>query len=406
MSLHNTTVIIGISSSVAGYKILDLIKLLKKSNLDVYVMMTRHAAAMFRPSEFEKVSGHRVYSVLIPNGFDYRKLLEKREVEHVKLASIADLIVIAPSTANTIGKIAHGIADDFLTTTVLTTNAPVLLCPSMNSNMWTNPLVQENLLKLKSLGFHVLDPSMGKLACGTQGEGRLPDIRIIFDKIISLLQNKSKLQGKKILVTAGGTIEPIDAVRVITNKSSGKMGLALVEECYRQGAEVLLLRSSTSVVSNYPIREEIFETAADLEKLIKKHVRNHDILFHAAAVSDFVLEKKISEKIESIKPLTLKFNSAPKILHKIKNWNPKILLIGFKAVYRKTDEELTKIGLEKLKQSKSDYIIVNDVGRKGVGFGVDTNEVYIISQKGLVRKIEKTSKRQVAEKVLDILFGG
>lgn len=404
MLLHKSTVIVGISSGIAAYKIIDLISLLKNNHFDVHVIMTENATKMIKPSGFEKISGNKVYFQLYPPVFKYQKVLKTRTIDHIRLASSADLLLIAPATANIIGKIAHGIADDLLTTTVLTTKAPILICPSMNTNMWTNPLVQENLGKLKSIGIHILPPSFGKLACGSEGVGRLPDVENIFHEIISLLHKNNKLQGKKIMVTAGGTVEPIDAVRMITNKSSGKMGVALAEECYRQGAEVILLRSCTSVVSHYPILQELFETAADLEKLIKKNVNNYNVLFHAAAVSDFVLERKTAEKIESVKPLTLNLNPAPKILHKIRSWNPKILLVGFKAVYQKKDKELIEIGLEKLKQSKSDYIIVNDVGREGVGFGVDDNEVYIISPKGLVAKVEKTSKNQVARQILKIVF--
>lgn len=398
------SIVIGISSGIAAYKILDLIKLLRERGTEVYVMMTQNAAKMISPSEFEKVSGHKVFINLFPERFDFREILKKREVEHVKLADSASLIVIAPATANIIGKIAHGLADDFLTTTILATEAPVLLCPSMNIHMWNNPVLKENLDKIRSLGYQILSPGEGKLACGYDGIGRLPEPEIIAKEIFYLLEKKSRLKGKKIIVTAGGTLEPIDAVRVITNRASGKMGVALAEECYLQGADVLLLRSQNSVSGRYNIREEIFETAQELSDLIKNNVKNCDILFHTAAISDFLPEKTLDKKLDSQKPIILKLIPAPKILHQIKSWNKKIELIGFKAVYKEDDKNLIKIGLQKLKDSSSDFIIVNDVGKEGIGFGVDDNEVYIVSPKGLVAKIDKASKKEVARKILDYIF--
>ncbi len=398
-------VIIGVSSGIAAYKIIDLVSILRDKKLEVCIIMTRHAAKMFSISEFEKVSNHKVYTDLFPKGFDYKAVLNKREIDHVKVADSASLFVIAPATANIIGKIANGIADDFLTTTILATQAPILVFPSMNPHMWNNPIVQENIRKLRNQGFYIYTPSSGRLACGYEGEGRLPDIKIISEEIFKMLAFQDRLKGKKVIVTAGGTSEPIDAVRTITNRASGKMGAAIAEACFMQGADVLLLRAKTSIQSRFSIKEEIFETAKDLEDLIKKYVKNYDILFHTAAVSDFIPEKILDKKLESKKSFTLKLKSAPKILHQIKSWNPKIRLVGFKAVYKLPEKELIKVGMNKLKESKSDYIIVNDVGKEGVGFAVDTNEVYIISPNGLLAKIARAPKKEIARKILDyILF--
>lgn len=404
MRLKQKTIIIGVSSGIAGYKVINLIKLLRKKRCNVYVTMTQHAKEMFGEKPFEKASGHKIFSEIIPSDFNYKEILEKKTVDHVKIAEKADLFVVVPATANIIGKIAHGIADDFLTTTILVATTPILVCPSMNTNMWNNPAVVNNIEKLKKYGYHILSPSSGKLACGTYGEGRLPEIEIIADEINHILENRARLKGKKIIVTAGGTQEIIDPVRVITNRSSGKMGIALAEECYFQGAEVLLLRSKTGVAPKYPIREELFENAKKLENLIRKHVQNYDCIFHAAAVSDFIPKEQIDNKIDSSKDLILKLKSSPKICNYIKKWNPRIKLIGFKAVYKEKEKNLIEKGIKKLRESNADYIIVNDIGRKGVGFGSDDNEVYIILPRGLLAKIEKALKKEIAKKIIEIVF--
>ncbi len=402
--INKRTVIIGISSGIAAYKIVDLIKILRSRNITVEVIMTNTAVKMFGKEMFEKASGKKVYTALISSDFDYKEVLKNREVEHVKLADNASLFVVAPATANIIAKIAHGISDDFLTTTLLAAYTHVLICPSMNVHMWENSVVQENLDKLKQLGYFILHPDSGDLACGYKGVGRLAEPAKIAEEIFQLLFEREKLKGQKIIVTAGGTSEPIDAVRTITNRALGKMGTAIAETCYMQGADVLLLRAKNSIAGRFDIKEQIFETSQDLEELIRKNVANYDVLFHTAAVSDFVSEKKLDEKLESQESFTLKLKPAPKIINKIKTWNPKIKLIGFKAVYKLPEKELIKVGMEKLHDSNSDYIIVNDVGKEGVGFAVDTNEVYIISPKDLVAKIEKAPKKDVARKIIKYIF--
>ena len=422
MESQNHTVVIGVSSGIAAYKIVDLVRILQQKKMNIEVIMTANAASMINPKKFSEVLGHKVHTLLFPNGFNYKKVLKQREVEHIKLADSASLFVIAPATANIIGKIAAGIADDFLTTSLLATTAPVFIFPSMNPHMWGNPIVQENISKLRRQGFYIFPPVSGRLACGYQGMGRLSDIKLIAKETLQFLSQKDKLKGKKIIVTAGGTFESIDAVRVITNKASGKMGLAIAQECYLRGAEVLLLLAVSSSVKPQDtsgvagiqsaswrtrggvIKIEIFETAQDLSRLIQKNVSHYDVIFHTAAVSDFRARIPLKGKIDSDSSITLSLVPTVKILSQIKIWNPKIKLIGFKAVYKETEKKLIKLGVEKLKESNSDYIIVNDVGRKGIGFAVDTNEVYIISPKGLLVKIGKASKIEVAKKILDYIF--
>jgi phosphopantothenoylcysteine decarboxylase/phosphopantothenate--cysteine ligase len=332
--------------------------------------------------------------------------LTEKSVEHIKIAEESSVFVLAPATANIIGKLANGIADDLLTTTFLASVKPKLICPSMNTNMWMSPVVQENINKLIKLGYVILSPEEGNLACGYKGVGRLRNTDSIFTEIKNILFKSERLHGKKIIVTAGGTMEPIDAVRVITNHSSGKMGAAIARVALYLGAEVLLLRAKSAATlysSGNNFREKIFETTEQLSFLIQENVRDFDYIFHTAAVSDFQMADKFDGKIDSKEDLTMKLIPQPKIINRIKKWNPKIILIGFKAVYKKNREQIIKIGMEKLKESGADFIVANDIGRMDIGFTVDYNEVYLLSKKGLVSKIKKTVKLEVAQKLVDLI---
>ena len=367
--------------------------------------MTGNAVKMFGIEPFEKASGHQVYTDLFKKDFDYKKVLAEKKVDHIEVALLADLFVIAPATANTMAKIAHGIADDFLTTSLLATTAPVLLCPSMNTNMWQHPATLRNRELIRKMGYIILSPDVGDLACGTWGAGRLPPIASIVQATETLLTRTKQLAGKRILVTAGGTQEAIDAVRVITNRSSGKMGTALADACWGRGAKVILLRAKNSQVPRLPVEEKLFETSSELESFLKELIPHVDIVIHNAAVSDYLPDKIINDKLDSSKNFALHLKPAKKLLHQIKKWNPKVYLIGFKAVYQLDEAKLIEEGKKKLKASNADYIVVNDVGRPGIGFGADDNEVYIIGTKGPVDKIAKAPKRIVAEKILDWIFG-
>lgn len=396
-------ILIGVSGGVAAYKVIDLIKLLKKGGCEVFVIMTKGATEMISPKLFEKTSENKVYINLFDKNFDYKEVLKNRKVDHIELADRCDVMVIVPATANVIGKLAHGIADDFLTTTALAVTSPIIICPSMNVNMWGNPIVQENLAKLKSVGYQVIEPSSGMLACGYEGVGRLENVENINNEINKLLEESDSLKGKKIIITAGGTVEKIDEVRSITNRSSGKMGVALAEECYLRGADVLLLRSKNSVSSRYQIKEKIFETAQDLLYLIKANIKNADLFFQVAAVSDFKVDHSVREKISSDKTLNLKLVPQIKIIDQIKKLSPKTKLIAFKAEYDLSEKELINEAVKKLKDSKADFVIANDVSRSDRGFESDNNEVYIISKNRSVKKINLTTKREVAKQILDAI---
>lgn len=413
----NKTVAIGVTGSIAAFKVLDLVRSLKREGVDVIVIQTKSAAKIVDPREFEKISGNKTRLELFEKGFDTKNILRERKVDHIEIAKKADVFVVAPATANTISKIAHGIADDFLTTTILATKAPVIICPAMNVNVWHNPVVEENLAKLRQYGHEIVEPAEGMLACGLEGKGRLADIETIKKEISSQLNRTNSLKGKKIIITSGGTSEKIDEVRYVTNRSSGKMGSAIAEECYLRGGEVLILRAKNSTKPRYPIREELFVTTDDLYELVKKNITDADIIFHVAAVSDFKTAERSIGKISSDKPTRLELVPQIKISDQIKKLNPAVKLIAFKAEYGLTEKELIKAAENKLQESQADAIIANDVSRKDSGFEAEFNEVFIVTKPRVppiksgfnrgkqkeIHKVNFASKREVAREVVGYL---
>ena len=399
--LKNKNIVIGISSSIACYKILDLAKKLKDLGANIYVIMTKNAAKMISPSEFEGIA-KEVRTHMFDPEFNYKDYLKKdKPINHISLADIADLFLIAPATANTIGKIANGIADDLLTTSVMATLAPVVICPAMNVKMWENPIVQENTKKLRKLGYHIIDPEHGELACGYTGVGRLANLEKIANKIKTTIEKKDSLKGEKILVTAGATIEEIDPVRVITNKSSGKMGVYIAEEAFLRGANVTLIRGQNSVQPKFPINDITIFNSKQLYDKIKKNIKDNDTIIHAAAVSDFEVNNKNNKKIKSGQQLHLELQPTTKILENIKKIKNDIFLIGFKAEYNVSKNELIKRAYDLLKSAKADLIVANDVGKEGRGFDVETNEVFIVDKNRKTVHLGLESKKIIAGKILD-----
>ena len=307
------TIILGVSGGIAAVKAPELTKLLKKQSFDVYVVLTPNAKNFINQKELEKITGHKVYGDLFEANFDYRQVIKQKKVEHIELADKADLVLIAPATANLLAKLAHGLADDFLTTLVLATKVSVVICPAMNVNMWQHPAVKANLAAVKRLGYEVINPASGMLACGYEGLGRLEELDKIAVAVTERLKISDSLRGKKILITAGPTREPIDQVRFITNRSSGKMGAALVEAARQRGASARLLMG-----------QKDFVTANDLLVLIKKYAPDYDIIFHTAAVGDFKITSQASGKLPSRRPVKLHLEPQVKILEQIKKFNPKI----------------------------------------------------------------------------------
>lgn len=403
--LKGKNIVIGITGGIACYKVLDLVKELRKKGANAHVIMTESAMHLINITDFEKASGNEVHTKLFHPEIDYIDYIKKNKpIKHISLADIADLFMICPATANIIGKIANGISDDLLTTSAMATIAPVLICPAMNVKMWKNPITQENVSKLRKLNYHFAEPEYGELACGYKGVGRLAGLDKIIDRIKLLIKQRNDLKGKKIIVTAGATFEEIDPVRVITNRSSGKMGNAIAEQAFLRGAQVFLLRGHNSAEPHYNIDEEKFTTVNDLFQKIKNNIKNFDIIIHAAAVSDFELDNKSEKKIKSNRELHLELTPAAKILENLKKLNKKIFLAGFKAEYNISKGELIKSAHNLLKSSNADLIVANDVGKKDVGFDVDTNEVFIVDKHKKVEHIRLSDKKVVADRLLDIII--
>jgi len=388
-------IIVGVTSGIACYKVIDLVKELRNVN----VIMTERCLNLIDKKEFERASGNKVAVELFEEGKDYKDYLKKnRKIKHISLADKADIIVIAPATANIIGKIANGIADDLLTTTVIASNAPVLFCPSMNCKMWENRIVQENVLKLKREGYYFVEPEYGELACRYKGVGRLANVNKIKNEIMKILDNK--LKNRRIIVTAGGTSEEIDAVRVITNKSSGKMGIYIAEEAAKLGASVTLIRGRTSVEPVGKVKDIRVESVDDMFDAIKDNIKDKDVIIHAAAVSDFTVDKKAGKIKSGEKDLTLKLKKTKKIINDIKKLNGKIKLVGFKALYDVSSKELEDSAYSLLKKADCDIVVGNDVS-KGV-FGSEDNDVLIVDFRKKVKHV-KGSKREIAQRILELI---
>ncbi|MBI2660590.1 bifunctional phosphopantothenoylcysteine decarboxylase/phosphopantothenate--cysteine ligase CoaBC [Candidatus Woesearchaeota archaeon] len=402
---RDKTIVIGITGGIACYKVLDLIKELRKLGSKVHAIMTEASTHLVATKDFEKASGNEVQTALFHPKINYVEYIKKNKpIKHISLADMADLFLVCPATANVIGKIANGIADDLLTTSVTATTAPLLICPAMNVKMWENPIVQDNVKKLKKLNYNFVEPEYGELACGYKGMGRLANIKRIIDRIGLLLKQRSDLKNKKILVTAGATVEEIDPVRVITNKSSGKMGINIAEQAFLRGADVILLRGYNSVEPSYSIKEEKFTTVDDLFSKVKKYIKSADIAIHAAAVSDFAINDKHGSKIKSGKELHLELVPTAKIFERLKGINKKLFLVGFKAEHNFSDRKLIDSAYDILRKADADLVVANDVGRANRGFDVDTNEVFVVDKDKKVRHIRLADKRIVADKILDIII--
>lgn len=388
--LKDKRILVGITSGIACYKAVDLIKVLINYGAAVQAIVTDKTRQMFPLEKIQDLIGpDRVHTDLF--------VPDRTTIPHIALADWCDVCLICPATANSIAKTALGLADDLLSTTIVAVEKPLIICPAMNVHMWNNPAVQQNIATLKQRQHIVLEPEYGDLACGYKGKGRLAQNDIILDTIAEVMADRTLLTGKRILVTAGGTHEEIDAARIITNKSSGKMGAALAEQAHLMGAEVLLLRSGHAHEPRFHLQEEIFTTHTDLLGKIQTHVPIVDIVIHAAAVSDFHLSDQKTYKIDSTKELFLKLSPAAKIIDRIKPLNKNLFLVGFKAVCVRSDVNEWKPNLEHiLADSPADMVVVNDICEPDRGFDTDTNEVWIVSQNGTMTHVPLSSKQHCA----------
>ncbi len=393
-SLKDKTILIGITGGIAAYKMPNLIRLLKKRGANVIVVATSNALNFVTKLTLQTVSQNKVYI----DEFDTKNF----DIEHISLAKLADMMLIAPLSANTLGKIANGIGDNLLTSIVLAFNKPILVCPSMNTAMWENKIVQDNIKKIENMNFNILKPITGNLACGDTGVGKMKDEFDIVNEVVSILNYQDKfLKGKKILITAGGTNEPIDCVRYITNKSSGKMGLALAYKAYNLGASVHLI--TTCKINKLPFNVTYVETAIEMEKAVFECNYDADYIFMTAAVSDFrckEINKNKIKKTQENSSLTLELIKNPDILLKLcQNKTTSQIIVGFCA----ESENLIQNAKEKLKNKNCDYIVANDISNDKIGFNSNNNEVFIIDKNLDIKKIPFDTKDNIAYGILEYI---
>ncbi len=386
--LTEKTIVLGVPGGIAAYKAADLASKLTQDGARVEVVMTEAATKFISPLTFRALTRIRVITDMFTSLIEYDKT-------HVSLAEAADAVVIAPATANTIAKLAAGMADNMLTGIVLATKAPVIVAPAMHANMWENAITQENTNKLKSRGFIIVEPGYGRLVSGKMGYGRLADLDIILGAIKQVLGKKGDLADRRIVVTAGGTQEPIDPVRHIGNRSSGKMGFALAEAARDRGAMVTLISAPASLPDPAGIENVHVQTARQMKEAVTKAISKADALIMAAAVADYQPERESKSKIKKdAETMTLELVKTPDILTEVKG---SFIRVGFAA----ESEDVVANARKKLSGKNLDLIVANDITSAGSGFGADTNKVTIIDRKGKAENLPLLTKREVADKILD-----
>lgn len=392
-ALKGKKIILGVTGGIAAYKSAYICSRLVKKGAQVFPILTDNAVSFINPVTFSAISGNKAITGMFENN---------ENIYHISLPQSADVILIAPASANTISKIACGICDNFLTTAVSAANCPVLIAPAMNENMWLNPILQENIAKLKDLGnYFFIGPSEGSLACGTIGTGRLEEEDKIIESLTDLLKINDDLKGKTVLITAGGTRENIDPVRYISNYSSGKMGYALAMEAKFRGAQkVILISTSKGMPKVYGGETYCVNNTKEMKEKIMEFFSAADVIIMSAAVSDIIPEKtydyKLKKNHDILSKISFKENeNILKILSEIKN--DKQVLVGFAA----ESGENIEYGLEKLNRNKIDLIVVNDISRNDIGFESDYNEVSIINRQGDVKKIQKSKKRIISREIIN-----
>ena len=383
-------ILLAVTGGIAAYKSAELIRLFIKNDAQVKVLMTKNAQEFITPLTLQTLSSHPVYRETF-------SLIKDFDIAHIALAQEADILVIAPATANIIGKIATGLADDLLTTVVMATKAPVLICPSMNTNMYENVIVRENIQKLTSRGYHMMEADSGELACKSEGVGRLPELSDIVEEVKSILTEKD-LVGETVLVTAGPTREPLDPVRFITNYSSGKMGYALASRARRRGASVILISGPTVLSVPRGVTYVPVSTAVEMRHAVMKNLKQSTIVIKSAAVADYrpsvCADAKIKKKDG---PWTLYLERNPDIIAEIGKKKKERILIGFAM----ESEDLIKNAKAKMLAKNMDLIVANDVKQKDAGFQSDTNIVKILDRDGGIEELPVMDKMDVADRILD-----
>ena len=391
--LKNKTVVIGVSGGIAVYKACDIVSRLKKLNANVHVIMTNNATEFVTPLTFQSLSQNYVVNDM----FEEPKTWD---VEHISLAKKADVFLIAPATANVIGKIANGICDDMLTTTVMATTGKVLIAPAMNTNMYRNPILQRNITILKELGYNFVNPESGRLACGDVGEGKLAQPEVIVNEVVNLLTDEEKdLQGQKIMITAGPTVESIDPVRYLTNRSTGKMGYAIAKQAANRGAEVTLVSGPTNIAPPSNIKKLIkIESAKDMYNAIIENFDDNQVIIKSAAVADYKPKTYSDKKIKkNDDDLVIKLDRNKDIAYELGKIKKDKILVGFAA----ETNDIIENAKGKIQKKNFDFIVANDLTEEGAGFGTDTNIVKIIDREGNISKYPQMKKDEVANVILD-----
>ncbi len=395
--LKGKCVVLGVTGSIAAYKIASLASALVKLHAEVHVIMTKNATNFINPITFETLTSHKCLVDTFDRNFEY-------SVEHVSLAKKADIFMVAPASANIIGKIAHGIADDMLTTTIMAAKCKKIISPAMNTNMYENPIVQDNLRRLEKYGYEVISPASGYLACGDTGAGKMPEPETLLKYILRDLAHDHDLAGKKVLVTAGPTREAIDPVRYITNHSTGKMGYAIAQAAMERGASVTLVSGPVSIEPPMFVELVPVVSAADMAKSVKERAADQDIIIKSAAVADFrpvnVAAEKIKKKDSSDSSIELERTED---------------ILSYLGAHKKEGQFICGFSMEtehmlenstaKLKKKNVDMIVANNLRTDGAGFGTDTNIVTLITETG-AKELPKMTKREVADAILDRIMEG
>ncbi len=391
--LRGKNVVLAVTGSIAAYKIAYLASMLKKLNADVTVLMTRNAVNFIHPITFETLTGNKCLIDTFDRNFEY-------SVEHVSLAKRTDVVLVAPATANVIGKLANGIADDMLTTTVMACECKKIIAPAMNTHMYHNPVVQDNIKKLRHYGMEVVAPDTGYLACGDVGEGKMPSEQVLLEYILREIRFEKDLEGKKVMVTAGPTREKIDPVRFITNHSTGKMGYALAKHCAQRGAEVTLITGKTQLEPPLFVRVIEVESAGEMFEAVKERYEEQDIIMKAAAVADYRPLSVSEEKVKKTEgEMSIALERTEDILKFLgENRRKGQFLCGFSM----ETENMLENSRAKLEKKHVDMIVANNLKQEGAGFGTDTNIVTLITRDGC-RELPVMSKEDVAKHIIDTI---
>ena len=389
-------VVIGVTGGIAVYKALDVISALRKKDIEVHVIMTESATKFVNPLTFQSISQNMVVTDMFAEPKAW-------EIQHISLAQKADLMLIAPATANIIGKVANGISDDMLSTTIMAASkAKVIFAPAMNTHMYQNRIVQGNIEKLKSYGYDFIEPASGRLACGDIGVGKLADVNTIVERVLTELNDKEQdLNGKKVLISAGPTIAPIDPVRYITNRSTGKMGYAIAEEARDRGAEVVLVSGPTNLNPPKNVRVINIKTNEEMKNEIYDNFEWADIVIKSAAVADYKPKEYSEEKVKKGEgDLNLCLTRDNDILKSLGDMKTHQILVGFAA----ESNDVLKNADKKLKNKNLDFIVANDITASDTGFGSEDNKVVILSKNNEKLELDKMSKKEVASNIFDMIL--